>query len=293
MKKLLPILLILAACARQDPAPATQPDAGTAAGTIAEAPVPPAPATIVEEAPPTTATGATPAPSGPTSTGGSTPSQSNVLIDSVEIGNPLTVSGRARTFENNVALRVRAGDGTLISESFTTATGELGTFSPYRGTLWLTRDPGARVIVEALEYSAKDGSEQSLVRVERPFGVENVDSALYFPDQSCTGVKPYTRPIPKSISMARLLVEALIAGPTQAERNRGAAVPFPRGSRVNSINLKNGVLTVDFNERLQNVGGSCQAQMIRASVTRTLSSLPSVDRVVITAGGSEALALQP
>ena len=57
--------------------------------------------------------------------------------------------------------------------------------------------------------------------------------------------------------------------------------------------LRDGTLTVDFNERLQNVGGSCRAQMIRAAVTETLSRLPSVKKVVITAGGSETLALQP
>ena len=84
--------------------------------------------------------------------------------------------------------------------------------------------------------------------------------------------------------MARLLVEALMTHPR---------TPFPRGSDVEGINIEGGVLTVNFNERLQNVGGSCAAQAIRASVERTLAQLPTVDRVVITAGGSEKLALQP
>lgn len=208
----------------------------------------------------------------------------NITIENVEVANPLTVTGRARTFENNVVLRARAADGSLITETFTTATGEMGQHSPYRATLWLTRDPGQRVIVEALEYSAKDGAEQSLVRVERPFNVETVEARLFLPDKDCTAVHPSSRRIPKSISMARLLVEALIAD---------RATPFPKGSRVESINLRDGTLTVDFNERLRNVGGSCAAQMIRASVTETLRALPSVKKVVITAAGSEALALQP
>ncbi|HEX6640588.1 MAG TPA: GerMN domain-containing protein, partial [Thermoanaerobaculia bacterium] len=106
-------------------------------------------------------------------------------------------------------------------------------------------------------------------------------------------VKPYTRRIPKSISMARLLAEALVKGPTAAERRKGAAVAFPERSAVQSVILRDGILTVDFNERLQNVGGSCRAQMIRESVTRTLLKLPAVKKVVITAGGSEPLALQP
>jgi hypothetical protein len=57
--------------------------------------------------------------------------------------------------------------------------------------------------------------------------------------------------------------------------------------------LRNGTLTVDFNHRLQNVGGACAATAIRESVTRTMKALPSVQRVIITAAGSEKLALQP
>jgi hypothetical protein len=239
-----------------------------------------------------------PAPGTPTTTGTAPVQQPptasrNIEIEKVEVANPLIITGRARTFENNVALRVRDEKGDLIAEGFTTATGEMGTHSPFRGTLWLTRDPGDRIVVEALAYSAKDGSEQSLVTVERPFDVEVIEARLWFADKNCTSASAVTRRIPKSVSMARLLVESLIAGPTAAERRAGAVSSFPEGSAVRSVNLRDGVLTVDFNERLRNVGGSCRALMIRESVTQTLRALPSVSRVVITADGSEPLALQP
>jgi hypothetical protein len=217
----------------------------------------------------------------------------NITIAKVQVGNPLVVSGLARTFENNVVFRARSEDGAVIAESFATSTGEMGQHNPYSGSLWLTREPGRRIIVEALEYSARDGEETNLVRTEKPFSVESIEATLYFPDEQCTGTKPYSRRMPKSISMARLLAEALVHGPTAGERARGAAVAFPEGSRVQSVILRNGVLTVDFNERLQNVGGSCRAQMIRTTVTETMRRLPAVREVVITAGGSEKLALQP
>ena len=242
--------------------------------------------------PPVTTTTPQPAPS-PSPVPPQPPAEANITIESVEIANPLVIAGRARTFESNVALRARDASGNVIGEGFTTAQGEMGRHSPYRGTLWLTRHPGAKIVVQALEYSAKDGSEINLVSVERPFAVEAIDAQLVFPDLNCTGTKPFTRKLPKSVSLARLLVEVLIAGPTQDEKLRGAATPFPEGSRVESVILRDGVLTVDFNERLQNVGGSCRAQMIRTSVTKTLEALPSVERVVITAAGSEKLALQP
>jgi hypothetical protein len=272
LKILAIVLLLVVGCspAVENPAPpAPQPTSSTTAaetGTIAETPDDP-PAQVREER--------------------------NITISGVEIANPLVVSGLARTFENNVVLRARAADGAVIAEGFTTATGEMGQHSPYRGSLWLTRQPGNRIVVEALEYSAKDGSETNLVRVEKSFDVELVGATLYFPDENCTGVKPYTRRIPKSVSMARLLVEALVQGPTADEKKRGAVSAFPERSAVQSVILRGSTLTVDFNERLQNVGGSCRAQMIRAAVTETLTRLPTIDKVVITAAGSEKLALQP
>jgi spore germination protein GerM len=104
---------------------------------------------------------------------------------------------------------------------------------------------------------------------------------------------PLTLELPVGNDCARLLVEALIAGPDATEKAAGAIGPFPRESDVNGVVLRDGVLTVDFNERLRNVGGACAATAIRHSVTRTLSRLPAVKRVVITAAGSEKLALQP
>lgn len=230
----------------------------------------------------TAAPAPTPEPSYPAPAPPAPKPQRNITIESVTVANPLVITGKARTFENNVALRVRNARGAVIAEDFTTATGDMGNHNPYRAEVWLTSDPGARITVEALEYSAKDGSEQSLVSVTQPYDVEIIDATLYLPDDNCERVLPETRRLPKSVAMARLLVEALV-------RER----PFPKGSDVQSVILRDGVLTVDFNERLQNVGGSCAAQMIRASVTTTLSKLPSVKKVVITAGGSEKLALQP
>lgn len=219
--------------------------------------------------------------------------QREIYIDSVSSANPLVVTGRARTFENAVVLRVRDARGELMLEDFTTSAGEMGHHNPFEAQLWLTRDPGPRVTVEAFEYSAKDGSVRSLTQKTLDYDVGPIDATLIFPAGDCTKFVTVTRSMPKTQAMARLLVEALLAGPAASEKAAGASAPFPRGSDVRSVVLRDGVLTVDFNERLQNVGGACAATAIRESVTRTLSRLPSVTRVVITAGGSEPLALQP
>lgn len=217
-----------------------------------------------------------------------------IYIDTVLPANPLRVSGRARTFENTVQLRVRDAGGAVIAEEFTTSVGETGHHNPYTAQLWIVRDPGPRLTVEAFEYSAEDGSVRSLTSRVAPYDVARMQVTLMLSvGDDCSETRAFTRVVPRSVAVARLLAEALVAGPDSAEKAAGAISAFPRGSDVNSVVLRDGELTVDFNERLQNVGGSCAATAIRQSVNRTLQRLPAVKRVVITAAGSEKLALQP
>jgi hypothetical protein len=216
-----------------------------------------------------------------------------IYIDSITAENPLVVRGRARTFENAVSLRARNAQGEVIAEEHVTSTGEMGHHNPFEARLWIVHDPGGRLTIEAFEYSAKDGAIQSLTSKEVAYEIEIIPATLVFPAGDCTKLKPFERRLPKSVAMARLLSEALMAGPDAHEKSAGASSPFPRDADVRSVILRDGELTVDFNERLQNVGGSCAALGIRESVVRTLEQLPSVKRVQITAGGSRELALQP
>ena len=215
-----------------------------------------------------------------------------ITIDAITPGNPLVVSGLARTFENTVQVRVLDKDGTPIAAQHTTSAGEMGNHNPYRAELWLVRDVDA-VTVEAFEYSAKDGSIRSRVVREEQLALPSFEQSLVWPAGDCDRFVTLRRRMPRSAGVARLLVEALVAGPDASDRAAGATSPFPARSEVKSVVLREGVLTVDLSERLQNVGGACAATAIRESVTRTLQALPAVKRVEITAGGSAALALQP
>jgi hypothetical protein len=216
-----------------------------------------------------------------------------IFIDSVKPGNPLIVYGRARTFENSVQVRARDAGGEIITEVFETSVGEMGHHNPFVARVWLTRDPGAHVTIESFEYSAKDGSVRSLTSKRVPIPSARTRATLMFTTSDCDATAEFTREVPRTVSIARLLVDILVGGPTEAEKAKGASAPFPAGSRVNSVVLRNGVLAVDFNERLQSVGGACAAVAIRESVTQTLMRLPGVRSVLITAAGSRELALQP
>ena len=222
--------------------------------------------------------------------GGEAPAlHSNITLNApaVILENPVRFSGTARTFENNVVVRLRDTDGNLMIERAVTATGDLGQFNPWSAELYMTRDPGDRVTIEALEYSAKDGSERSAERAAVPVQAPLVELTVFAHDpqrapDDCARVFPVLRRAPKAAAVARLLTEVLLTTDV-----------FPKGAQVNAVNLREGTLTVDFNERMQNVGGSCRVQAIRSSLERTLRTLPNVKKVVVTANGNHDLALQP
>jgi hypothetical protein len=216
-----------------------------------------------------------------------------IYIDSVLPGNPLLVYGRARTFENTVQVRARDARGAVITEVFETSVGEMGNHNPYVARVWLVRDPGNQVTIDAFEYSAENGAVRSLTSKPVAITDTRMSVTLRFPTSDCTTTVAFKRDVPRTVAVARLLVEMLVAGPTESEKASGAISVFPAGSRVRSVVLRGGVLTADFNERLQNVGGACAAQAIRAAVTSTLGALTGVREVVITAAGSRELALQP
>lgn len=210
--------------------------------------------------------------------------------------NPVRIKGIARTFENNVSIRIVGTDGREVESTFTTARGEIGSFNPYSLDFWLTRDPGRDFSIQAVEYSAKDGKPRLLDSVAVKNDIEPIDVQLFFPRSDgtdCQRVEPVTRRIPKSVAMARLLIEALMRGPTEDEKTMGVTNPMPRGATLTSVSVDGSTAVADFGSGMSNVGGSCRAQAVRASIETTLRALPTVKRVRILAAGDEATALQP
>jgi hypothetical protein len=235
------------------------------------------------------ALGATSAPSAPSATA---PAQGDIVIDSVTGTNPLVIHGRARTFENAISARVLDGDGKVIQEVHGMSHGgEMGQHNPFDLAVWLLRDPGAHLTVQALDYSARDGSEIGLTSRHLEIPPVRVDATVWFTSTDCT-TKSFTRRVPPATAHARLVAEMLIAGPTDDEKRSGAYQSFPQGSQLNRIGLNAGVLTADFNDALQHVGGACTSRALREAITKTLT-LPGVKEVVISAGGSRDLALLP
>ncbi|MGZ8851163.1 MAG: Gmad2 immunoglobulin-like domain-containing protein [Thermoanaerobaculia bacterium] len=164
------------------------------------------------------------------------PAAKDVTIDLLVTANPVIVLGHARTFENAVTVRALAADKSVLAEQHVISTGEMGNANPYRAELWIPRLPGAEVTVEALAYSAKDGSVQASATKTARWEIPTTTIALVFPTKDCTEFGLFQREVPKGPAIARLMVEALVAGPTAEEK---ATEPFPGGSAVRSVILRN------------------------------------------------------
>ena len=79
-------------------------------------------------------------------------------------------------------------------------------------------------------------------------------------------VVPYTK------SVGQIAILKLLEGPTEEERKRlSLDTAIPRGTRLDSIWIEEGVIYVDFSKELQNYGGgSAMCLAIRAQIERTI-----------------------
>jgi len=98
--------------------------------------------------------------------------QPNITVtspaDGSTVGTAFAISGQARTFEQNVRVRVtNLRTGSTLIDSFTTATApDIGVFGPYSYSVQLPLENvlgGDMLQVEAFEESAEDGSEINMV----------------------------------------------------------------------------------------------------------------------------------
>lgn len=91
--------------------------------------------------------------------------QPNTLIKS-----PLIVEGMERTFEQNVVLRLRDGNGNELVKTFTTGTApDLGIHGAYRAELIFEKPKTKSGTLEVFQGSPKDGSEIDKVTIPLRF----------------------------------------------------------------------------------------------------------------------------
>jgi N-acetylneuraminic acid mutarotase len=90
---------------------------------------------------------------------------------------------------------------------------------------------------------------------------------------------PVARAHERTLGVATAAVNALIAGPTRAERKSGLRTAVPTDTRLLGISIKNGVATIDLTSEYQSGGGSLSMQMRLGQVVYTLTQFPTVKAV--------------
>jgi hypothetical protein len=92
-----------------------------------------------------------------------------IVVESPSIGSPasspLSVSGSANVFEATVSIRILDEDGSKIAETFTNASCGTGCRGDYSVAVRFSVDHEQPGIVEVFDYSAKDGSQENVVRI--------------------------------------------------------------------------------------------------------------------------------
>ena len=114
------------------------------------------------------------------------------------------------------------------------------------------------------------------------------------PEMTCQKVFAAERIVPKAKTMARVALEELLKGPTEAEKAQGFGTTINPGVKINRLVIVDGVAQVDFDAQMEyQVGGSCRVGMIVRQIQETLKQFPSVKEVKISINGRSEDILQP
>lgn len=224
-------------------------------------------------------------------------------IPNQEITSPVTIKGLARVFESQLNVRVKDASGKIIVEKSVMADSPgAGQFGPFEISVYYPLLKDQNGVIEAFDYSAKDGSEINNVIVPVKFKkAETTTIKLFFGSSvfssqglDCNKSYPTQRQIAKTPSLARAALEELLLGPTAKEKTSGFFTSINKGVKIQKLTIENRVARVDFDEALQaQVGGSCRVATIRSQISQTLKQFPSVKDVVISIDGRTEDILQP
>lgn len=225
------------------------------------------------------------------------------------ISSPLQIKGEARGswfFEASFPAHLVDANGKELAVMPITAQGEWMTsnFVPYLGTMTFStpQTPTGTLILKRDNASGLPENDREL-RIPVKFAQYNPNAAqkttvkVFFNNSSmnaeCENTVAVNREVTQTPAIARAALEELLKGVAESEKSKGYITSINPNVKINSLEIKNGVATVDFNSELEkNSGGSCRALAIRSQITQTLKQFPTVTSVVISVNGKTNV-LQP
>lgn len=113
---------------------------------------------------------------------------------------------------------------------------------------------------------------------------ERVKLTLYLANEAGDGLKTVSRSVVynSNISMERLVMEQLLAGPTENEKAFPTVNP---AAKLLSVNVKDGVCYVDFDSMFLTQIYNVTADVTIYSITNSLAELSNVNKVQISVNG--------
>ncbi|OGZ24903.1 MAG: hypothetical protein A2896_02125 [Candidatus Nealsonbacteria bacterium RIFCSPLOWO2_01_FULL_43_32] len=234
--------------------------------------------------------------------------------DNAVVQNPLEIKGEARGywfFEASFPVKIFDDNGFLLGVKAAQALGEWMTedFVPYQASIPFAAPstPKGKIVLEKDNPSGLPEHDDELVvpvvfKDAPEASKELMASKIFLSDSryvnepyfDCSRTIAVPRQAPRTLSVARAALEALLRGATREEINQGFVSSINSGVRIQSLTITDGVARIDFDEQLEfQVGGSCRVASIRAQITDTLKQFAAVKSVIISINGRTEDILQP
>jgi hypothetical protein len=229
------------------------------------------------------------------------------------ISSPVPLAGRARAFEGTVQVEVRQdGDLRPIGTGFVTGGGDI--MRPFQGEVAFTAPRSRYGALVLFTESAENGQVWQAAVVRVRLGTSPQDSAtcgayrsprpaltpdqmevrIYFNcdrDGGDVSLHPAYRAVPRSAGVLRASLEALLAGPTAAEREAtlGSWFSADTAGMLRSVSMRDGHAVVDFRDLrpvIPNASSSAGSVRLLSQLDGTVFQFPSVRSVEYRIDGS-------
>jgi len=89
------------------------------------------------------------------------------------------------------------------------------------------------------------------------------------------------------------ILEELLKGPRFSETQAGYRSNLPAGVSIQSIQVVDGLMLLDFSTTFLDVAGSCRVQAIESQINKTMTQFEEIDNVSISVNGQTEAVLQP
>lgn len=139
------------------------------------------------------------------------------------------------------------------------------------------------------DYGTEEDEQKDIGSVPKADDVVKavkLNLTLYYQDNAGY-VVPVTRKVDKQEGIAKAAVTALVDSTINREETEyyGIYPVLPQGTEVRGINLKEGIATIDFNDKFASYKDKAAERNIIASVVYTLTEFKTIDGVKILVNG--------